>query len=286
VSKIIKFALVVNFILILFILNARAADQVYFYHTDPVGTPMAISDANGQVVWRGDYKPFGEEDSVTGSLANDRKFIGKEKDEETGPYYFGARYMESKIGRFTAVDPVRAVDPRTSETNDETNNKKDEANVLIDPQKLNSYVYAHNNPMRWIDPFGLRDVDVFIWRAKGSSVGHVMVTEANSNHVILSQFPSKVSILGRGPNLRKNFGDTVRAEARLPSEIWRVHVPNDKAFDQAAAHERGLSSWEWNPSKSSTQCTIAASRALKAGGVGITTITTGTLMPGFFANNL
>ncbi len=117
-NKIIKFALLIIFMLIHFISNARAADQVFFYHTDPVGTPMAISDAHGQVVWRGDYKPFGEENSVSGALANDRKFVGKEKDEETGLYYFGARYMDEKIGRFAAVDPVRAVDLKNSESNE------------------------------------------------------------------------------------------------------------------------------------------------------------------------
>jgi hypothetical protein len=138
--------------------------------------------------------------------------------------------------------------------------------------------------MEWADPYGLRDVDVYVWRSEGSSVGHVMVTEANSTQVILSQFPNNGYPLG--PNETKSFADTMSAEGRAPSEVWRVNVPNDKAFDEAAAHERSLKSWSWNPSEDSTQCSIAASRALKAGGVGITTITTGTLMPGFFANNL
>jgi len=151
-NKIIKYVLVFNLILIHFISNARAADQVFFYHTDPVGTPMAISDANGQVVWRGDYKPFGEEASVSGALANDRKFVGKEKDEETGLYYFGARYLDAKIGRFAAVDPVRAVDPNTSKENDKH---------LIDPQILNLYAYSSNNPTRWLDPDGKEKVDLF-----------------------------------------------------------------------------------------------------------------------------
>ena len=145
-NKIIKFALVIILILLLFISNTLAADQVYFYHTDPVGTPMAISDANGQVVWRGDYKPFGEEASVSGALANDRKFVGKEKDEETGLYYFGARYLDAKIGRFAAVDPVRAVDSRTGKTNED---------LLLDQQRLLPYAYSLNNPYRYVDLHGL-----------------------------------------------------------------------------------------------------------------------------------
>ncbi len=132
-------------LLVPFIAEVSAADQVFFYHTDPVGTPMAISDANGQVVWRGDYKPFGEEASVSGPLANDRKFAGKEKDEETGFYYFGARYMDAKIGRFAAVDPVRAVDPRAGKMND---------TLILNPQVLNVYVYAMNNPYKYADTEG------------------------------------------------------------------------------------------------------------------------------------
>jgi RHS repeat-associated protein len=160
--KILKFALLINFIMIHFISNARAADQVFFYHTDPVGTPMAISDANGQVVWRGDYKPFGEEASVSGALANDRKFVGKEKDEETGLYYFGARYMDAKTGRFAAVDPVRAVDFKNSESNEKN---------IINPQRLNFYAYSANNPFKFIDLDG-RDIVYLLDKYAVNNQGH------------------------------------------------------------------------------------------------------------------
>lgn len=124
---------------------AFAADQVFFYHTDPAGTPLAMTDSSGNVVWKADYKPFGEENSVTGPAANDRRFVGKEKDEETGLSYFGARYENAKIGRFVAPDPVRAVDPRNNKTNEK---------LLLNPQRLNAYAYALNNPYRYIDPDG------------------------------------------------------------------------------------------------------------------------------------
>jgi len=65
-----------------------------------------------------------------------------------------------------------------------------------------------------------------------------------------------------------------------------VNVPNDKAFDQAASRERALKKWTFAPTENTTQCSTAASRALQAGGVNLTSITTGTLMPAFFDNNL
>jgi RHS repeat-associated protein len=121
----------------------KAPSAVYFYHTDPAGTPMAITNMSRSVVWGADYKPFGEEQSITGLIENNEKFTGKEKDKETGLYYFGARYMETKIGRFTTVDPARI-----SEVD------------LINPQRLNRYSYGLNNPYKYMDTTGKWAEDV------------------------------------------------------------------------------------------------------------------------------
>jgi RHS repeat-associated protein len=129
----------------------------YFYHTDPAGTPLAMTDASGSVVWRADYKPFGEEHLITGTKENDLRFVGKEKDKETGLLYFGARYMEALIGRFLTPDPIGAVDARTGKTNDK---------IIKNPQGLNLYAYALNNPYRYIDPDGLIWVTVEINRRR------------------------------------------------------------------------------------------------------------------------
>ena len=145
--------MVLNFI----VPSLCAADQVYFYYTDPAGTPLAMTDASGTVVWKGDYKPFGEENSTTGTAVNDRRFVGKEKDAETGLSYFGARYEDAKTGRFIAPDPVRSVNPKTSKINEK---------VLLNPQRLNTYAYALNNPYKFIDPDGISQV-----RLKEAGIG-------------------------------------------------------------------------------------------------------------------
>jgi RHS repeat-associated protein len=124
---------------------------VIFYHTDPVGTPLAMTDTSGNVVWQADYRPFGEEQSVTGSSANDRRFVGKEKDDETGLSYFDARYNDAKTGRFVSVDPVGAVDKYTGSTN---------YKLLLNPQRMNSYGYGLNNPYRNIDNDGRWSEDI------------------------------------------------------------------------------------------------------------------------------
>jgi RHS repeat-associated protein len=61
----------------------------------------------------------------------------KERGNETGLDYFGARYYASVQGRFTSYDPVFVTALR-----------------LVDPQRLNLYSYARNNPLKFVDPDG------------------------------------------------------------------------------------------------------------------------------------
>ncbi|MFZ3138357.1 MAG: RHS repeat-associated core domain-containing protein [Thermodesulfovibrionales bacterium] len=132
-------------VMFIFAGTAFAGEKVFFYHNDPAGSPLAITDSSGQVVWRADYKPFGEVQSITGSVENNKQFIGKEKDKETGLHYILVRYYRDEIGRFISPDPVGPVDPKTSKTNYE---------MLLNPQKLNRYAYGLNNPYKYIDADG------------------------------------------------------------------------------------------------------------------------------------
>ncbi len=131
------FLIFVLLILILSGIPSLAADIVFFYHTDPAGTPLAMTDENGVVVWEADYKPFGEEYRLTENIKNTHRLVGKEKDTETGLYYFGARYMDAWLGRFTQPDPSGIAE-----------------SDLMNPQRFNRYAYSLNNPYRYIDPDG------------------------------------------------------------------------------------------------------------------------------------
>jgi len=124
--------------------SAWASDVVEYVVTDGLGNIRAIEDEQGNVIERHDYLAFGEECTTGPCAANPgvgagqpRKFTGKERDQETGLDYFGARYYGSRIGRFTTVDPVYT-------WNDN----------LLDPQRWNRYAYARNNPLRYVDPDG------------------------------------------------------------------------------------------------------------------------------------
>ncbi len=87
-----------------------------------------------------DYYPYGDIrlDEKAGTFSEQRKFAGHEYDADTGLSYMNARYYNGKIGRFVSQDPVFLA----------------AAFNLADPQSLNSYAYARNNPLRYIDPTG------------------------------------------------------------------------------------------------------------------------------------
>ena len=221
------------------------------------GSIVAVADANGTSLVINAYDAYGVPNS---SNMGRFQYTGQAWIAELGLYYYKARLYSPSLGRFLQTDPIGYDDD------------------------INLYSYVDGDPVNSVDPTGLRDVDVYIWSAEGMSPGHVMVTEHDSFHVILSQFPS--NHLFAGPNVKKDYQDTFASEGRTPSSVWRVHVPDDKAFDRAASRERSLKRWTATPTDKSTQCSIAASRALRAGGVNLTSITTGTLMPSFFENNL
>ncbi len=127
-------------------LEHPGGEQVYYYHNDPSGTPLAMTDFQGNTVWKASYLPFGREYSIDRAIISDRRFVGNEKDVETGLNYFSARYLDTGSGRFLSPDPVRAVDVESGEVN---------ARILGDPQGLNLYGYAQNDPIDRIDLKGL-----------------------------------------------------------------------------------------------------------------------------------
>lgn len=113
-------------------------ETTYYLLTDHLGSVDVVLDEQGEVVERRDYLPYGSErlsDSAPDATETDHKFTGKKLDDETGLYYYGARYYDPLISRFLAFDPWQG--------------------NLSDPQSLNKYAYVLNNPIKFIDPTGM-----------------------------------------------------------------------------------------------------------------------------------
>jgi RHS repeat-associated protein len=125
-----------------------------------------VADKTGSLsgIKRHDYLPFGEElfagsggrTTAQGYLADGvrQKFTQKERDVETGLDYFLARYYSSVQGRFTSPDEFTGgPDELYAFVDDAADNPTFYADPA-NPQTLNKYQYAYNNPLRYVDADG------------------------------------------------------------------------------------------------------------------------------------
>jgi RHS repeat-associated protein len=91
-------------------------DFLYFYHVDHLGSTSYVTDGSGQVYQHLEYFAFGE--TFVEEHSNTERvpylFNGKELDEETGLYYYGARYYDPRTSIWQSVDPLAARMPAWS----------------------------------------------------------------------------------------------------------------------------------------------------------------------------
>ncbi|MCR5247501.1 MAG: hypothetical protein K6E14_06935, partial [Paludibacteraceae bacterium] len=109
---------------------------VFFYHPDHLGSTSYVTDADGNIAQHIEYIPYGEVfvEERNNSFSTNYLFNAKELDNETGLYYYGARYLDPTGAMWLSVDPMW------------------EKNIDATP-----YNYCHGNPVRLIDPDGMDD---------------------------------------------------------------------------------------------------------------------------------
>ncbi|MDR2185906.1 MAG: RHS repeat-associated core domain-containing protein [Treponema sp.] len=86
---------------------------------------------------------------------------GKELDEETGLYYYGARYLDPKVSRWLSADPAMGDYIPSAPVNDEARRRNGSLpgqGGVFNYVNLHAYHYAGNNPVKYVDPDG-RDVN-------------------------------------------------------------------------------------------------------------------------------
>ncbi|MFC1637727.1 RHS repeat-associated core domain-containing protein, partial [Candidatus Margulisiibacteriota bacterium] len=155
--------------------------KMFFYHNDALGSPALITDEDGEVRQRYLFEPFG---SILASKGkendNNYTFTGKEYDRDSGLFYYGARYYDPKIGRFITKD-VAAPDHEN-------------------PQTLNRYVYCMNNPLKYVDPAGLKALKAVLYALRNLGGRPYGENWKNSSQLVCNEYVYFAYRKGEGIN--------------------------------------------------------------------------------------
>jgi RHS repeat-associated protein len=217
--------------------------------TDQIGTPRVVLDpTDGTSRWEWEAKEaFGYQtpNATPGTAAAfnfDARFPGQWFDPETGLYQNGYRDYDPRTGRYVQSDPIGL------------------------GGGWNTYAYVGGQVTGAVDVDGLKDVWVAIWTA-GS--GHVMMTD-RTGRIMTNEIPDfpRIQIgsaIWSGRNLSDRYDATMLRDGP-PDAVYRIHVSNDAAFDLSAYYSRHKKTWAAFPNESETNCVMAASDALRAGG--------------------
>ena len=184
-------------------------ENTFFYHSDHLGSAQLVTDCNGDEYQRIEYTPYGEtwidlktQISLIAKLPY--KFSAKELDEETGLYYYGARYLDPKYSRWISADPAIG----------EYMGKTDAGmGGIYNHVNFNLYHYAGNNPINYTDPDG---------KFFNRPTSHIRQTDFNNrtNPVYMGHTPSgKYKIDGDG-NKKFTTRNTIFAFGCLFTEIY------------------------------------------------------------------
>jgi len=158
----------------------RRSSSNEFYHTDALGSVLALTNDAGTVATNYSYEAFGKT-TIVGTSSNPFQYTGRENDG-AGLYYYRARYFSPMMERFVGEDPLhlgsaqllRQVAPDLRAVS---------AALIRRTELLNRYSYVINNPIKFIDPLGLvltseQHLVVSLAGGVGSMIGTVLVPGA------------------------------------------------------------------------------------------------------------
>ncbi len=223
--------------------NTPVEKDLYFFHPDHLGSSNYITDTNGKLYEHLEYFPFGETwvEENSNTQRTPYLFTGKELDEETGLYYFGARYYDPRTSVWQSGDPALAK-YLPSRGRDRDQNLPGMGGVYTSPN-IALYTYSHQNPLKYTDPDGrfvqvLVPVALVVGTAIIVTTAVTLQTRQNPGYQpvnvdtstpgffggALEGFKTLVTTPGKAwENFKENtgLGNLIFNEAKTPEEFFR-----------------------------------------------------------------
>lgn len=214
-------------------LTISVIPSVTYIHTDALGSVVAVTDANRNVLERREWEPYGHQ--LTPAMTNGPGYTGHVMDAATGLIYMQQRYYDPQVGRFLSMDPV-ASDTATA-------------------WNFNRYAYAANNPYKFTDPDGR--AAIITTRVDGSVQIEIPITfkGAGANAANISQVSTDIS--NRWSGTYNVGGSSTKVDvkvtpvtsstpAELVNTIELTNGPTSSVSAQGVSYVRGGNSGEWN----------------------------------------
>ena len=170
---------------------------IYFYHSDHLGSSSLITNLDGEVTQHIEYIPYGEVfiEERNNVWNTPYLFNAKELDEETGLYYYGARYLNPMDAMWLSVDPLF------------------EKYVGMSP-----YNYCAGNPVNFIDPDGM---------------DYYSSTDENGNEVIQWQDSEKAFYIDEDGNSWEYYSAGQKEEVVItPTQEQKQDIKEKRAEEQ------------------------------------------------------
>jgi len=179
----------------------------YYYHADHLGSSSVVTDKAGKFYEHLEYFPYGEtwvhNKATSEQTSTPYKFTSKELDEETGLYYFGARYYEPRMSRWISADNYIANGKYLPLGN---NKKLSGMGGVFNTINLDAYHYAGQNPVKFLDPDGNETKSYGLFGDIGFIVGTgcsiQMIIDDDGNY----GFSASYSIAVSAPNASLHVG--------------------------------------------------------------------------------
>ena len=210
------------------------ACEVYHYHLDHLGTPIDLTDEQGNTAWQVQYRCYGNiAVQHVEKIVNPLRFQGQYYDNETGLHYNRHRYYSPNTGRFTTIDPIGLAGG------------------------LNNYQYVPN-PLNWVDPLGLSacppDDDSAVqvdnlaeqWNAENTPPAYSVAFEMKLES----------SVFGRRRSIHFNranaaLDDALQGDAQF-AKMMEDLIPGVQASVSSVGGRAKPAGWTWEHASTST----------------------------------